>query len=39
MYPLSGTGAPAVDALVLDNFDRTAPKGTGSAKYAGNYAP
>ncbi|GAA98309.1 uncharacterized protein L969DRAFT_93090 [Mixia osmundae IAM 14324] len=30
---------PAVDALVLDNFDRTAPRGTGSAKLAGNYAP
>lgn len=39
LYGSSGTSAPGVDAYVLDNFDRTAPKGTGSAKLAGNYAP
>lgn len=35
--PLHGTGA--VDALVLDEFDRAAPRGTGSGKVGGNYAP
>lgn len=32
-------GASAVDALVLEDFDRSAPHGTGSAKVGGNYAP
>jgi branched-chain amino acid aminotransferase len=32
-------GAHAVKALVLEDFDRAAPKGTGSAKVGGNYAP
>ena len=32
-----GTGP--VRALVLDDFDRAAPNGTGSAKVGGNYAP
>ena len=32
-----GTGA--VDALILEDFDRAAPEGTGSAKIGGNYAP
>ncbi|KAA8642649.1 uncharacterized protein ATNIH1004_011594 [Aspergillus tanneri] len=32
-----GTGA--ADALVIDEFDRAAPRGTGSAKVGGNYAP
>ncbi|KGQ07801.1 Putative branched-chain-amino-acid aminotransferase TOXF [Beauveria bassiana D1-5] len=32
-----GTGP--VKALILDEFDRTAPKGTGHAKVGGNYAP
>ncbi|KAK2073207.1 hypothetical protein P8C59_007505 [Phyllachora maydis] len=32
-----GTGP--VRALVLDEFDRAAPRGTGSAKVGGNYAP
>jgi branched-chain amino acid aminotransferase len=33
-----GVSAP-VAALVLDEFDRAAPRGTGSAKVGGNYAP
>jgi branched-chain amino acid aminotransferase len=32
-------GAHAVDALILEDFDRAAPEGTGSAKVGGNYAP
>lgn len=32
-------GSHAADALVLEDFDRTAPKGTGAAKVGGNYAP
>ena len=32
-------GIHAVDALVLEEFDRAAPEGTGSAKVGGNYAP
>jgi branched-chain amino acid aminotransferase len=32
-------GLHAVDALVLEEFDRAAPEGTGSAKLGGNYAP
>lgn len=32
-------GSGAADALVLEDFDRTAPKGTGAAKVGGNYAP
>lgn len=32
-------GVRPVDALVLEEFDRAAPKGTGSAKIGGNYAP
>ncbi|KAF4539220.1 Branched-chain-amino-acid aminotransferase TOXF [Lasiodiplodia theobromae] len=32
-------GSAAADALVLEDFDRTAPKGTGAAKVGGNYAP
>jgi branched-chain amino acid aminotransferase len=32
-------GSTAADALVLEEFDRTAPKGTGAAKVGGNYAP
>ncbi|KAI2953833.1 hypothetical protein ACMYSQ_002484 [Aspergillus niger] len=32
-------GISAVDALILEEYDRTAPKGTGSAKAGGNYAP
>lgn len=39
LYGAAGTQAPAIDALVLDNFDRAAPKGVGHAKLAGNYAP
>ncbi|RYP39043.1 hypothetical protein DL767_002370 [Monosporascus sp. MG133] len=31
-------GAPPVKALILDNFDRAAPQGTGHAKAGGNYA-
>lgn len=32
-------GVSANDALVLTNFDRCAPEGTGNAKIAGNYGP
>jgi branched-chain amino acid aminotransferase len=32
-------GTKPVDALVLEDFDRAAPDGTGSAKIGGNYAP
>jgi branched-chain amino acid aminotransferase len=32
-------GIHAVDALILEDFDRSAPEGTGSAKVGGNYAP
>lgn len=32
-------GLHAVDALILEEFDRAAPEGTGSAKLGGNYAP
>lgn len=32
-------GTHPVRALVLDEFDRAAPNGTGSAKVGGNYAP
>ncbi|KAK2798830.1 hypothetical protein FQN50_008691 [Emmonsiellopsis sp. PD_5] len=32
-------GVHAVDALILEDFDRSAPDGTGSAKVGGNYAP
>ncbi len=35
----SGAEIPAVDGLVLDTFDRTAPMGTGHTKLGGNYAP
>ncbi|KAF4127024.1 branched-chain amino acid aminotransferase [Geosmithia morbida] len=32
-------GAHPVQCLILDDFDRSAPNGTGSAKVGGNYAP
>lgn len=32
-------GSAPVRALVLDDFDRAAPRGVGSAKVGGNYAP
>ena len=32
-------GTRPVDALILEDFDRAAPEGTGSAKLGGNYAP
>jgi branched-chain amino acid aminotransferase len=32
-------GVRPLDALVLEEFDRAAPHGTGSAKVGGNYAP
>jgi branched-chain amino acid aminotransferase len=32
-------GLRPVDALVIDEFDRAAPKGMGCVKVAGNYAP
>ncbi|BFZ63453.1 hypothetical protein YB2330_004575 [Saitoella coloradoensis] len=33
------TSLRPVDALVIEDFDRAAPRGTGSSKLAGNYAP
>lgn len=40
LYGAGGSApTPGVDALVLTAFDRTAPRGTGSVKLAGNYAP
>ncbi len=39
LYGASGENAPGVGAFVLEDFDRAAPKGTGSGKLAGNYAP
>ncbi|KAI9833471.1 MAG: hypothetical protein M1819_003629 [Sarea resinae] len=32
-------GVNPVSALILEDFDRAAPEGTGSAKVGGNYAP
>lgn len=32
-------GLKAVDGLILEEFDRAAPRGTGAAKIGGNYAP
>lgn len=32
-------GSHPVKALILDDFDRAAPNGTGNAKVGGNYAP
>jgi branched-chain amino acid aminotransferase len=32
-------GTQPVKALILDDFDRAAPRGTGHAKVGGNYAP
>jgi len=32
-------GVKPVKALILEDFDRAAPEGTGSAKIGGNYAP
>lgn len=32
-------GTHPVNALILEDFDRAAPKGTGTAKIGGNYAP
>ncbi|KAL2004743.1 hypothetical protein VTN00DRAFT_3271 [Thermoascus crustaceus] len=32
-------GLNPVDALILESFDRAAPRGTGSGKVGGNYAP
>ncbi len=32
-------GARSADALVIEDFDRAAPMGTGSAKVGGNYGP
>ena len=32
-------GTHPIDALILEDFDRSAPRGCGSAKIGGNYAP
>jgi branched-chain amino acid aminotransferase len=39
LYGTAGGKAPAVDAFVIEEFDRAAPRGGGPAKLAGNYAP
>lgn len=42
VYAQPGTtyhGVQPLDCLVLEEFDRAAPHGTGSAKVGGNYAP
>ncbi|GAA5828821.1 hypothetical protein JCM11251_005886 [Rhodosporidiobolus azoricus] len=39
LYGSSGGKAPAVDAIIVEDFDRAAPKGTGTYKLAGNYGP
>lgn len=36
--PYYKDGFSPVDAIVTEDFDRAAPKGTGRAKFAGNYA-
>lgn len=38
LYGAAGTQAPAIDAWVIDDFDRAAPLGIGHSKAAGNYA-
>ena len=35
LYGTAGSVAPAVDAFVIESFDRAAPKGVGNAKLAG----
>lgn len=35
----SASGAKPVDTIIVEDFDRAAPYGTGSAKLGGNYAP
>ena len=32
-------GLQPIDALVVESFDRAAPRGVGNIKCAGNYAP
>ncbi|KAG9258288.1 aminotransferase [Emericellopsis atlantica] len=32
-------GSEALDCLILEDFDRAAPRGTGSGKVGGNYSP
>ncbi|KAK4705350.1 branched-chain amino acid aminotransferase, partial [Phenoliferia sp. Uapishka_3] len=39
LYGTAGSVAPAVDAFIIETFDRSAPMGVGHAKLAGNYAP
>lgn len=39
LYGTAGGKAPAVDAFVIEDFDRAAPQGTGTYKLAGNYGP
>ncbi|GAA6001470.1 hypothetical protein JCM10207_006682 [Rhodosporidiobolus poonsookiae] len=39
LYGSAGGKAPAVDAVIVESFDRAAPKGTGMYKLAGNYGP
>jgi len=36
--PYYKSGLKAVDALVMDDYDRAAPRGVGAVKVAGNYA-
>jgi len=41
VQPFSGSyhGLSPLKALILEDYDRAAPRGTGSAKVGGNYAP
>ncbi|GAA5893450.1 hypothetical protein JCM8208_000805 [Rhodotorula glutinis] len=39
LYGSAGGKAPGVDAVVVHDFDRAAPMGTGTIKAGGNYAP
>ncbi|GAA6028219.1 hypothetical protein JCM8097_006923 [Rhodosporidiobolus ruineniae] len=39
LYGSAGGKAPAIDAVIVEDFDRAAPKGTGTYKLAGNYGP
>ncbi|GAA6047409.1 hypothetical protein JCM3770_001291 [Rhodotorula araucariae] len=39
LYGSAGGKAPAVDAIIVHEFDRAAPMGTGTIKAGGNYGP
>ncbi|GJN90739.1 hypothetical protein Rhopal_003753-T1 [Rhodotorula paludigena] len=39
LYGSAGGKAPAVDSIIVEEYDRAAPKGTGTIKAGGNYGP